>query len=114
MICLKTKNNSLTVCTIFFNLQNHPTFHSEERLVNLVRGRECFVGLSILLVYTVAAHISNIDAELGVLVRSNLGVANVRVYDIFIFLEYTNNVPCEPITSGTKQQFKYRLNLYKK
>ena len=25
----------------FFILQNHPTFHSEERLVNLVRGREC-------------------------------------------------------------------------
>ena len=36
---------------MFFNLQNHPTFHSEERLVNLVRGRECFVGLSILLVF---------------------------------------------------------------
>ena len=34
-----------------FNLQNHPTFHSEERLVNLLRGGECFVGLSILLVY---------------------------------------------------------------
>ena len=47
---LKTKNNSLTVNT-FFNLQNHPTFHSEERLVNLERGRECCVGLSILLVY---------------------------------------------------------------
>ena len=27
---------------IFFILQNHPTFHSVERLVNLVRGRECF------------------------------------------------------------------------
>ena len=27
-------------------LHNHPIFHSEERLVNLVRGRECFVGLS--------------------------------------------------------------------
>ena len=34
-----------------FSLQNHPTFHSEEMLVNLARGRECFVGLSILLVY---------------------------------------------------------------
>ena len=45
---LKTKNqnNSLTV-QIFINLQNHPTFHSEERLVILVSGRECFVGLSI-------------------------------------------------------------------
>ena len=38
---------------IFFNLQNHPTFLSEERFVNLARGRECFVGLSILLVYVV-------------------------------------------------------------
>ena len=36
---------------MFFNLQNHPTFHSEERLVNLVIGSECFVGLSKLLVY---------------------------------------------------------------
>ena len=35
---------------MFFNLQNNPTIHSEEKLVNLVRGRECFVGLSILLV----------------------------------------------------------------
>ena len=29
---------------IFFSLQNHPTFHSEEQLVNLARGRECFVA----------------------------------------------------------------------
>ena len=38
----KTKNCSLTVkqCS---NLQNNPTFHSEELFV---RGRECFVGLS--------------------------------------------------------------------
>ena len=50
---LKTKNNSLTV-QIFFNLQNHSTFHSEERLVKLARGRECFVGLSILLVYMIS------------------------------------------------------------
>ena len=31
---------------MFVNLQNHLTFHSEERLVNLVRDRECFDGLS--------------------------------------------------------------------
>ena len=31
---------------------NHPTFHSEERLVNSERGRECLVGLSILLFLT--------------------------------------------------------------
>ena len=46
----KTKNNSLKL-QFFSNLQNHPTFTSEERLVNLQRGRECFVGLSVLLVY---------------------------------------------------------------
>ena len=33
---------------IIFNLQNHPTLRSEERLVNLTKGRECFVGLYIL------------------------------------------------------------------
>ena len=47
---LKTKSISLTGL-IFFNLQNHPAFHSEESMVNLVRGRECFVGVAILLVY---------------------------------------------------------------
>ena len=47
---LKFKNYSLTV-KIVFNLQNHLTFHSAEWLVNLVGGRECFVGLSIFLVY---------------------------------------------------------------
>ena len=47
MIFLKTKNKNkpLTVKNIL-NLQNHPIFHSEERLVNVVRGIECFVGLS--------------------------------------------------------------------
>ena len=34
---LKTENNSLDVKT--FNLQNQPTFHSDEKLVNLKRGR---------------------------------------------------------------------------
>ena len=29
----------------FYNLQNHPTFHSKDRLVNIVRGRECFISL---------------------------------------------------------------------
>ena len=36
---------------IFYNLQNQPTFPSEERLVNLARGRECFVGLSTVYYY---------------------------------------------------------------
>ena len=36
---------------LFFNLQNGPTLHSEERLVNIVRGRECFVGLFKTFVY---------------------------------------------------------------
>ena len=42
---------------IFFNLQNHPIFHWQERLVILVRGRECFIGLylSIVFVYGVQA-----------------------------------------------------------
>ena len=51
---LKNVNNKiiqwLTV-QIFYNLQNRPAFHSEERLVNNVRGRECFVSLSIFSVY---------------------------------------------------------------
>ena len=38
-------------CKTNLNLQNNSTFHSEESLVNLERGRECFVGLSILLFY---------------------------------------------------------------
>ena len=32
----------------FFNLENYPTFLSEERLVNLERGREICVGLYLL------------------------------------------------------------------
>ena len=43
---LKTKNYLLTVL-IFLNLQNHPTFHSEERLVYLVNRRECSAGLHV-------------------------------------------------------------------
>ena len=50
---LKTTNERLTV-QIFFNLQNHPIFYSEERLVNLIIRKECFVGLSILLFYAFA------------------------------------------------------------
>ena len=45
--CAKTKKNSLTV-QIFNHLQNHPTFHSEERLVNLKYEEE-----SALLVYSI-------------------------------------------------------------
>ena len=33
------------------NLQYHPTFHSEDRLVNLAWGSECSIGLSKLFVY---------------------------------------------------------------
>ena len=46
---LITKIKKLTG-QIFLSLQNQPTFNSEERLVNLERGSECFAGLSILLV----------------------------------------------------------------
>ena len=50
---VKTKDYTWTV-QIFYNLQNHPTFHSEERLVNLARGRGglCY-SIYILLVYAV-------------------------------------------------------------
>ena len=48
---IKKKTYCSLTAQIFFNLQNRPSFHSEERLVNLERGRECIVGLSILLVY---------------------------------------------------------------
>ena len=37
-------------CTNFLSSTFHPTFHSEERMVNLIIGRECFVGLSIFFV----------------------------------------------------------------
>ena len=51
----KNKNNSLTE-HIFFNLKNHPTYHSEARLVNLftVRARWCFAGVSIFLVFALS------------------------------------------------------------
>ena len=46
---IKKKNYLMTVH--FSYLQNHPTFNSEEQLINLERGREWFVGLPILFVY---------------------------------------------------------------
>ena len=36
---------------IFYSLQNHPTFHPDESLVNLVKERECFAGLSMLFIF---------------------------------------------------------------
>ena len=62
---LRTNLNSMikkkTYCSltaqIFFNLQNRPSFHSKERLVNLERGRECIVVLSILLVYVHSVYV---------------------------------------------------------
>ena len=36
---------------MLLNLQIHPTFLAEARLVTLERGRECFNGLTVLLVY---------------------------------------------------------------
>ena len=48
-LTVKMKNYSLTE-HIFQNLQNHPPFHSVERFVDLERGGERFVCLSILLV----------------------------------------------------------------
>ena len=49
----KTKQKSIEF-TNFSQSTKSPTFHSEERLANLERGRERFVGLIILLVYGVA------------------------------------------------------------
>ena len=37
----------------FQSTKNRPTLHSEKGLVNLERGRQCFIGLSKLLVYAV-------------------------------------------------------------
>ena len=51
----KLKCNQIIDCTNFLNLQNRPNFHSEERLISLVRRGECVVGLSILLVYGLGA-----------------------------------------------------------
>ena len=53
---IKNKYNYTIVyldCTVLYNLRNRPTFHAEERLVNLARGRECFVDLSIYIRYIV-------------------------------------------------------------
>ena len=48
----KTSNkNYLLYIQIFFNLQNHPSVHLEERMADLAKERECFVDLSIFLVY---------------------------------------------------------------
>ena len=41
-------NDFLKLKIILVNQQNNTIFLSAERLVNLERGRECFVGLSIL------------------------------------------------------------------
>ena len=53
MIFLKLKKKLLIDWTNFFNLQNHPTFLSEERLVNLERGREfcCSVPIGLKFAY---------------------------------------------------------------
>ena len=53
---LKTKNNKklkiIDSSNFYYRCpQNDPTSHPEERLVNVVRGSECFVCLSIFLVY---------------------------------------------------------------
>ena len=44
----KTQKNGIDCVQLHYNLQNHPTFQSEERMINLhvVRRRERFGGLS--------------------------------------------------------------------
>ena len=49
------KKKKLLTVQICYDLQNHPTFNSEEMLANSLRGRECFVGLSLLLSYGVSS-----------------------------------------------------------
>ena len=62
-IKIKNKNNNTSTVKIFYNLQNHPTFHSEERLVNLAKRSECLVGLSLLLVYSMAPVTGEVQLE---------------------------------------------------
>ena len=42
--------------SVIYKSRNFQLSGNLERMVNLVRGRECFSGLSILLVYTYRAH----------------------------------------------------------
>ena len=77
----KTKINVLTV-RIFYNLQNCQSLQSAERLANLVRGRECFVGLSILFVHCCSnAHLMVLSlmfdaGEGGVIIRRLLQIGS--------------------------------------
>ena len=48
---LKTTNNTLTDCTTFLLSTKSPHIPLRGKLVNLGRGRECFAGLSTLLVH---------------------------------------------------------------
>ena len=77
----KTKINVLTV-RIFYNLQNCQSLQSAERLANLVRGTECFVGLSILFVQCCSnAHLMVLSlmfdaGEGGVIIRRLLQIGS--------------------------------------
>ena len=87
---LKTKNNLLTV-HIFFNLQNHPTFQTEERLVNLVNGRECFVGLLYSVQY-LRSYILLVYDVISLLLLGIMSVDTSSVCDCFllnIFMPYS-------------------------
>ena len=46
---------------INYNPQSHPTFHSEERLVSLLRKRESFVGLTIDKITSLSGRIEPMD-----------------------------------------------------
>ena len=85
----------MTVNT-YFNLQNHPTFHSKERLVNLAKGRECFLGLYILLVYAtgylgrvmfiIIISITLLPRAIMVLVSSRVLVVEYPMYEYILTL----------------------------
>ena len=67
------KLNKLTT-NFCLNLQNHPTFHSAGRLVNLERGRECRIGLSKLLVYAVYLDSERLEKCLRLLDSAHLAI----------------------------------------
>ena len=76
---------------IFFNLQNHPTFQTEERLVNLVNGRECFVGLLYSVQY-LRSYILLVYDVISLLLLGIMSVDTSSVCDCFllnIFMPYS-------------------------
>ena len=102
--------DSLQTVKFFYNLQNRHTFHSEDRLVNLERGRECFVCLSMLLVYVYSKKIKR--GEGGWAVRYWFHVLYSTVdtgsYPCPVSVQYTYDIHIE----GYRQKRRQRLSLH--